>query len=299
MKKNNTLILVVSLLPIVSMQSMHAPPTKEIEFITAVKEGDRPKVTRLLSEGVSANTQSPETKIPALFIAITKPDLTIFELLLKHGADLNEPKKTPLEGITCLHAVVYYSFIPDRDKKIQLLLAHNADVNAQDLKGDTPLNLVIRNENSILSFEQRQYLIPMFLKAGVDIHHQNKDRVTGLAMAIQKKDKDAVLFLLTNKVKAPSFTYGDMDMVTKQYRHALSLTKDEEDSSQKEKQPEHAKSLRAIGRALIQYEGLFTNHSRIAKHGLAQTGLPIDVLKIIAMHCEYPSLQEDSTKEKT
>ncbi len=218
-----------------------------------------------------------------LFKAMSKP-VELFEQLLRAGADPNVRKfNGPLTGISCLHALLCWTDVPDREKKIQLLLTHKADPNIQAFYKDTPLMYAVADFPSA---------IPLLLQAGADINQPNENGFTALSRAVNKRSKIAVRLLLTNKIQAPHFHYGQLVAAVNQYRHVFYLARSEEQTFSGV-HPIIAADFRAIGRALKQFEGLYTYRGRIAKKGLAQI-LPEDIVKIIAMHCEYPSLQANN-----
>jgi hypothetical protein len=127
-------------------------------------------------------------------------------------------------------------------------------------------------------------IVPL-LKAGFEINGHGY--YPPLVEAINYRSKAAVKELLSNKIQAPKFSYEIIDeqehVLTRVQRHAAYYHQGTISIGANN-------ALCNIGQAIIQFEGLYTYRRRIAKKGLAQR-LPTDVVKIIAMHCEYPSLE--------
>ena len=94
----------------------------------------------LLVNGVSPNTilKGAYSGFTALYIALQKPDETMLQLLLSHGADV---KLADIHFGGLLHEAVIARC---REAKIKLLLDHGANLEALDSRGYTPLTAAVR-----------------------------------------------------------------------------------------------------------------------------------------------------------
>ncbi|KAF4626393.1 hypothetical protein G7Y89_g11764 [Cudoniella acicularis] len=121
-----------------------------------------------------ANSYSGETGTTALVAAVTSNKYQVVELLLKHGADVNDERglRTALETATRL----------DDKEMVQLILWWNP-----------------RLGNSVIyAVENQNYmLVSTLLKAGADINAVNRwNGKSALSVAAGKNDLDLVRFLL-------------------------------------------------------------------------------------------------------
>lgn len=106
----------------------------------------------------------------ALWIAISKSDQPMVELLLDNGADANIGYEYA-NGWTVLHSIV-------RDGKkdlAELLLARGANVNATDKSGQTPLHLAV-------SYGAEQ-IVKLLLAHGADVNLKDNQGDTALDLA--------------------------------------------------------------------------------------------------------------------
>jgi hypothetical protein len=295
--QNNFFIISLIAFACHSLIGMDKTREREIKLIEHVKANNEAEVAQLLQDGVNPNMLSEEMHAyedpyeepsilsgyrskkyyavskSALIIAVRESNAAIVELLLKHGADPNSNEN----GFTCLH---YAPSSKDSLEKVKLLLQYKANIHAETPTfSDSPLTYSAGFRSS--------ETIPLLLSAGAHINHKNSYHHTALYNALCARCKKDTLLLLTNKIQAPAFTYGQNNEFHI-FHHARYL---EVWLSQQGLFVTERAQLRAIGRALIEFEGLYTHRRRIARRGLAQK-LPVDVVKLIAMHCEYPSLTE-------
>ncbi|XP_077510441.1 rabankyrin-5 isoform X1 [Amblyomma americanum] len=170
--------------------------------------------------------------------AIDENNDSVACFLIRSGCDLNSPRRPgphgegdeeAFDGQTPLHLSCAWSLEP----VVQTLIEHNADVNAQDAEGKTPLHIAITNQNSViislllahpainLSLRDKQGLTPFAMamttrnnKAAETIiareptapeQYDNRGR-NFLHVAIQKSDIESVLFLLSIHVNIHSRT---------------------------------------------------------------------------------------------
>ena len=140
----------------------------------------RETVSGLIESGANVNARSKEGKTPLMFAAENKyysaPE--VIETLIVAGADINAISKEKPEGTyfsdgirtPLMYAADTFGGNP---KAIRLLLAHEANIEAQDQDGMTPLMLAVKQ----CSLEA----IELLLVSGAKVHIQNKDGNTALS----------------------------------------------------------------------------------------------------------------------
>ncbi|KAM7311320.1 rabankyrin-5 [Ixodes scapularis] len=170
--------------------------------------------------------------------AIDENNDSVAQFLIRSGCDLNSPRRPgphgegdeeAYDGQTPLHLSCAWSL----ESVVQTLIEHNANVNAQDSEGKTPLHVAITNQNSViislllghpsmnLSLRDKQGLTPFAVamttrnnRAAETIiareptaaeQYDNRGR-NFLHVAIQKSDIESVLFLLSIHVNIHSRT---------------------------------------------------------------------------------------------
>ena len=89
-----------------------------------------------------------------LYAAVNEGHIEIVKLLLANNADVNAADK---DGNTPLHRVFITLMIKDINGMVELLLSHKADVNAMNNKGETPLRLAIARGNNDMAELLRQH----------------------------------------------------------------------------------------------------------------------------------------------
>ena len=148
----------------------------------AAQAWDAERVRLLISFGAQVNARSFEGGHPPLYFAANHCDLTrphegkiVAETLIKHGADVNI-HSGPIQG-TPLHAAAR------RDNVIvaEVLLAAGADIEARDIKGETPLRRA-------LNCRQPQ-MISLLLAKGANPNVPDEKGITPRQYAKQRKLK--------------------------------------------------------------------------------------------------------------
>ena len=117
-----------------------------------------------------------------LYNAVGLDNVQAVEVLLRNGAEVNGKEDT--EKRVPLHEAALYGDI----HIIKLLVEHDADINAQDIGGNTPLHLAISN-GEINGTE-------ILVKMGANIATVNKQGQTPLHMASFHNQIEIVAFLL-------------------------------------------------------------------------------------------------------
>ena len=134
----------------------------------------------LLVNGADTSAQDITGATP-LHEAVRYGDIDIAKALLENGADANAEDnlgKTPVMLI-----------IPDReqDAMYRLLIAYKADVAKKDAYGDTVLHTATMASLSPAVLE-------LLVAGGADVNARNKDGVSPLLIAVQKRNFDHVKF---------------------------------------------------------------------------------------------------------
>ena len=106
-----------------------APP--DVDIFDALKSGNEEALKKLIASGADLNVKGP-IGTPLTVTAIHGNTASAM-LLINGGADVNAPGN---DGSTALHAAAFFC----RPEIVKALLAKGANVNAQNLKGETPLS---------------------------------------------------------------------------------------------------------------------------------------------------------------
>ena len=139
----------------------------------------RPKSVRmLLDHGANVNTENTQGRTP-LHLGlessyIPKDGTAVTQLLVEHGADVNIPDKGHM--ITPLHLASHRQHL----ESVQVLIDHDANVNAEDSQGRTPLHQVLAS--SYLS-EDGVNVVRLLAERGANVNARDKYRITPLHSA--------------------------------------------------------------------------------------------------------------------
>lgn len=178
------LALAFSLAPL-SIPLGHADPERiSPEYFSALREGSRSALERVLEKGVSPDARDASGNTP-LMLAAVYGDTETMRLLLDRGANANATNNA---GATALIRAAFDA------EKVALLLARGADVHARSALGNTALMLAARPWNSRPAVE-------MLLRHGADVNATNLFGATALMAASAGGDLGTVDLLLQRGAK--------------------------------------------------------------------------------------------------
>jgi ankyrin repeat protein len=153
------------------------------DFLAAVKKGDYTKVEKQLGLGQKPN-DTDTLGNSALLHAIDGENLAMVQLLVEHGANVNQAnsrKQTPL-----LYAVAKNNYAI-----AETLASAGASVNQADAEGITPLWLAVQNKNAPLVL----YLVTR----GARVNDQDREGNSVLLIAAANNDVQMVKALIQNR----------------------------------------------------------------------------------------------------
>lgn len=134
-----------NVLPKRPLQSM-TPQELSEALMVSVSANELERTKQILSLGIDPNTAENATSATPLFTAISNNNPQMVQLLLDHGADVNQVNE---KGSYPMHeAASGNAFAGDTkyraNEMIQTLIEHGADVNQKNAKGQTPLMLACK-----------------------------------------------------------------------------------------------------------------------------------------------------------
>ena len=168
----------------------------------AVEYGDRETVRVLMNAGANANTCDAQDKTPRDY-AVELKNADICNLLgvsvsdevdSEQNPSFNEDAKFPFGdeakaamGKTQLHCALIESSAPD---KVAELIKKDANVNAKDFHGKTPLHYVVEYEN-----KNRAEILTILLNNGANVDAKDMYGKTPLNYAVEYGDTDTARIL--------------------------------------------------------------------------------------------------------
>jgi hypothetical protein len=155
-----------------------------------IMSSDLELIKKAIANGANVNHVEENTKETPLFKAITTK-IEIIDLLVKAGADVNARNKY---DETVLHKACEYEDV----ELIMYLLGKEADVNAVDDQGKTPLLVALYGY--IPDEEERLDIVRKFIEKGANVNVMDTiDKNTPLHLACDKGDNEIVKMLVENK----------------------------------------------------------------------------------------------------
>lgn len=108
----------------------------------------------LLDKGANPNNDAETDSSPFLWMLFAFPNVEATKLFFEYKAIATEKDEW---GLNSLHSIAYRGTDP---AMVQLLVEHDADINGEDEKGETPLHKLVRRDECSME------LLEAFLKAG-------------------------------------------------------------------------------------------------------------------------------------
>jgi ankyrin repeat protein len=146
----------------------------------ALKNGQSLLVKTFLSEGFTFNTKNPPLISACQY---PKDECDCLEIALEIDDDINALTPANRTGLMTACLLGHLN-------KVQLLLASNADINRQDLYGNTALIEAVQSN--------KKALVKLILQHRPKINHANSQKETALILALRQKtpSEDIVMQLL-------------------------------------------------------------------------------------------------------
>ncbi|KAI8746585.1 serine/threonine-protein phosphatase 6 regulatory ankyrin repeat subunit B [Biomphalaria glabrata] len=153
-------------------------------LIASVKSRHRKMVLKyLLDMGADVNRRNKDG-LTALHVASAENKFDCAKALLKYGADVNLKCNA---GCSPLHNAM------QNERLVALFLEYNANVNATDDLGNTPLLLAVKR------FEGPVKLVKLLIASGSDVNHKDHSGMSALLVAAEKLNTSIMTLLLDAK----------------------------------------------------------------------------------------------------
>jgi len=178
----------------------------------------------LLEKGADVNAYNMD-RTP-LSIAIERGDIEILEFLINHGANVNDPRHSPLlvvisryrhhgrsseiaklliakgARVEPLNANYYLSSLIENNiivdnninnrELIEIFMAKGVDINGKDVFGNTPLHKAVGRRNF--------WLVEFLVKKGADVNAKDNNGKTPLNLAIEGRSPPHIIKILQSPV---------------------------------------------------------------------------------------------------
>lgn len=166
-----------------------APQLSQKYLIRLCEDGKLAQVKCFLEKGVNPDCENELAETP-LIVAADKENLEMVRLLLDHGANVNFANRF---GETALMIAAREAHL----KMVKELFAKKADIHTRDNNGNTLLSYLIWNSRFKKEFDiELLETVGFFLSRKIDINAQNMTGNTALMIAVNKKYKNIVRFLV-------------------------------------------------------------------------------------------------------
>jgi len=200
----------------------------------SIRNGNLDIMRLLLANKADPNATNTYGETPirlAINSSFNTEDVSIkaIELLLQYKADLNLKSESVMSGVpgTPLHMAVLYS-----TKMADFLILHGADVNAINVRGDTPMHLAVwenQRMNSVVGPRSTKDAVELLLNHGAKINAQNNNGDTPLHIAVRNNHISLVELLLSRN--------ADCNITNRQGKTPFMLTKEVKDTQKLSRTP--------------------------------------------------------------
>lgn len=159
----------------------------------AIKERDKDMITLLIDTAKADPNQTDSKGNPVLTDAALSGNKEIVTMILLAGANIDQLNT---KGQTVLMTLIEQSGSNsgNMNDMSMFLIENGANVNAVDLKGETPMFYAVRAKN--------EQLIKNLIAKGADINARNNKGESVLFIAAENDDKKMAKFLLDNGASA-------------------------------------------------------------------------------------------------
>lgn len=147
------------------------------KLFSAIERGDAEAVQELMENGLTPNVRAPNG-LTALQTAALKGQAQIAFVLISHGAKANLTTNNGLND-TALHLSAE-SFSPESQKLASELIKADADIDAFNSKGQTPLMIALEKDNLPLALH--------LLNNGAKLDYSDENGNTARSIFISKFD---------------------------------------------------------------------------------------------------------------
>lgn len=165
------IFIILLLLPFPRIYTMEESSKLKSELISACKRGEEDKVRSLLDKGVPINFIDEDEGTP-LILAVLNSHVSIAQLLMEHGADINL--------CACTYSPLIVAVYAKNKEMIKDLIKRGALLNLQDSKGDTALMYAIRSVHPDV--------LGLLLDSGADPYLKNNNKENVLTVAARLYD---------------------------------------------------------------------------------------------------------------
>jgi ankyrin repeat protein len=185
------------LLRAAEVENQERPLTLGDKITSAIEDGKKEKVRRLLADKFFDLDALVDDRQPALHLAVQEGQIEIFKLLLDHGADVNS---SGYHGGTPLHIAASIGNLP----LTELCLIRGANVGAQTDTSQTALHKACSSRNLLV--------VKALLEAGADREAKNSRGMRPIHIAAHQNDMDIAKLLIedygVNIVATDQFGYS-------------------------------------------------------------------------------------------